>query len=129
MDGPLLRADAALAQATALPEGRAVALCAAPTTLAPTRALFERAARVMAASVEVRLISGVWDAFRLGDVDRYLTLIAEAADEAFRLGADRVALAQVSMAPAAALCRAGAPLTSPSLGLSAAMAAARERLA
>jgi hypothetical protein len=129
LEVPVLRADAALVQATALPDGRAVALCAAPTTLAPTRALFERAARAAAASVEVRLIGGAWDAYRLGDLDRYLALIAEVADEAFSLGADRVALAQVSMAPAATLCRLGAPLTSPSLGLSAAMAAARERLA
>jgi hypothetical protein len=51
-------------------------------------------------------------------------MIAAAADQAYRDGADVVALAQASMAGAAALCREGRPLTSPAAGLAAALQAA-----
>jgi hypothetical protein len=51
-------------------------------------------------------------------------MIAAAADQAFRDGADVVALAQASMAGAAELCREGRPLTSPGVGLAAALQAA-----
>ncbi|NKC33057.1 Asp/Glu racemase [Falsiroseomonas selenitidurans] len=109
---PLLRADAALAEAARRGGGRVVALCAVETTLAPTAALF-------GAACETRLVPGAWAAFRAGDAAGYARMVAAAADAAFAEGADCVALAQASMAPAAALCRRGPPLTSPAASLAA----------
>jgi hypothetical protein len=124
MSVPVLRVDQALAEAAAKRGGHVLALCAVATTVAPTRDLFEEAARATAATVEVRLVEGAWDAFKAGDRPRYLAMVGAAADEAFRAGVATVALAQASMAGAAALCRAGTPLTSPAVGLAAAIAAA-----
>lgn len=109
---PLLRADAALAAAARRASGPVVALCAVETTLAPTAALFGPAC-------ETRLVPGAWAAFRAGDAHTYARMVAAAADAAFAEGAGCVALAQASMAPAAALCRNGIPLTSPSASLAA----------
>src|SRR5262249_18519034 len=92
--------------------------------LTSTRALFEAAARPSGTAVEIRLVPDAWDAFKEGTQDRYRAMIAEAADQAFREGAQTVALAQASMAGAAGLCREGRPLASPIAGLKAAMAAA-----
>ncbi|MGO4570761.1 Asp/Glu racemase [Microvirga sp. 2TAF3] len=121
---PVLRVDEALAHATAGSGKSAIALCAAPTTLEPTRILFEAAAQATGARVEIRLVPKAWDLFKAGDRDSYLKMIAEAADCAFEEGFELVALAQASMMAAADLCRAGQPLTSPSAGLSAAVVAA-----
>jgi hypothetical protein len=121
---PVLRVDEALAESAVEGGGRVVALCAVETTLEPTRALFERAAQKTGATVEVQFVPGAWTAFRGGDRDRYLALVADAADEAVRQGASRVALAQASMAGAAKLTRTGVPpLTSPAVGLLAALRA------
>lgn len=120
---PVLRVDAALAALAVRDGGRVVALCAVETTMEPTRKVFEAAAA--GASIEVRLVPGAWAAFRAGDHAGYLALVARVADEAARGGA-RVALAQASMAGAAALA-VTAPLTSPAAGLAAAIAAGRER--
>jgi hypothetical protein len=122
---PVLRVDAALADLAVKAGGRVVVLVAAPTTLAPTRSLFEAAARATGAEVAVRLVDGAWDLFKVGDPERYLSAIAAAADEAAGAGADEVALAQASMAAAARLTRsARRPLTSPAAGLAGAVAAA-----
>lgn len=122
---PVLRVDAALAGEAVRDGGRVVALCAVETTLGPTRALFEEAAMATGTEVEVRLVPGAWAAFKAGDRDRYLALVAEAADEAARDGLSRVVLAQASMAGAAKLGKiALAPLTSPAAGLRAAIAQA-----
>ena len=119
---PVLRVDEALAERAVQDGGRVVALCAVETTLEPTRALFERAAQKSGATVEIRSCLGAWAAFRGGD--RYVALVADAADEAVRQGASRVALAQASMAGAAKLTRIGVPpLTSPAVGLQAALRA------
>jgi hypothetical protein len=126
---PVLRVDEALAHATAGSGKRAIALCAAPTTLEPTRILFDKAARAVGASVETRLVPSAWDLFKSGDRDSYLAMIAEAADRAFAEGFEIVALAQASMMAAADLCRAGRPLTSPGAGLRAAMAARQAEVA
>jgi hypothetical protein len=107
---PLLRADAALAEAARRHGGRVIALCAVETTLAPTHALF-------GAACETRLVPEAWAAFRAGDAALYAEKVAAAADAAFAEGADCVALAQASMAPAAALCRLGRPLTVPDASL------------
>ncbi|MBU8538823.1 hypothetical protein [Falsiroseomonas tokyonensis] len=109
---PLRRADAALAEAARRAGGRLVVLCAVETTLGPTGALF-------GPGCEIRLVPGAWAAFRAGDAAGYARMVAEAADAAFAEGADCVALAQASMAPAAALCRRGTPLTSPAASLAA----------
>lgn len=122
---PVLRVDDALAEAAVSNGGRVVVLCAVETTLAPSRALFGRHAAQTGAQIETRLVPDAWAAFRAGDSDRYLELIAAAADAAFGEGADAVALAQASMAGAAALARNGTPLGSPAAGLAAAARAAR----
>lgn len=109
---PVLRADAALAEAAMRGGGRVVALCAVETTLGPTAALFGPAC-------ETRLVHGAWAAFRAGDTGTYAHMVATAADAAFAEGAACVALAQASMAPAAVLCRLGTPLTSPAASLAA----------
>jgi aspartate/glutamate racemase len=121
---PVLRVDAALAAAAMRAGRRVVALCAVETTVAPTRLLFEAAAAEKSATVEIRLVHGAWKAFKAGRIADYHALIAEAADQAFRGGAEIVALAQASMAGAAELCREGSPLTSPAVGLAAALQAA-----
>lgn len=126
-DPPVLRVDAALAAGAVRGGGRVVVLCAAETTLGPTGALFEEAAAEWSAEVELRLVPSAWDAFKAGEVAAYHAMIAKAADAAFREGADKVALAQASMAGAAALCREGRPLESPAVGLAEAVAAARRR--
>lgn len=118
---PILRVDAALAREAVADGGDVVVLCAAETTLRPTRALFEAAAATTGAKVDIRLVPGAWSAFKSGDTTRYLALVAEAADEATRNGASRIALAQASMAGAAKLVATGLrPLTSPIAGLRAA---------
>jgi len=122
---PVLRVDQALAEEAVRHGGRVVVLCAAGTTIAPTRALFERAALPTGAEIEVRLVPGAWERFRAGDAAGYLALVAQAADLAVREGPVTVALAQASMAGAAALCRDALPLTSPAVGLAAALAAAQ----
>lgn len=76
------------------------------------------------ADVEVRLIPGAWDLFKAGRQDDYWQTIADAADTAAAEGAAAVALAQASMAGAAALAR-HPPLTSPGAGLAAMVARAQ----
>jgi len=118
---PMLRVDAALAEAAVRGGGKVVALCAVETTVGPTRALFEAAAVKTGAEVEVRLVPDAWAAFRAGNRDRYLDLVAAAADQALRDGARQVALAQASMAGAAARTTlTPKPLASPTEGLVAA---------
>jgi hypothetical protein len=124
---PVLRVDAALAEAAARQPGPVTVLCAAPTTLDPTRALFEAAfGDDGRARLEVSLVEGAWPAFRAGERARYLRQLAAAADRAFAAG-HQVALAQASMAGATPLCRGGVPLTSPGAGLAAAVTAAASR--
>ena len=122
---PVLRVDQALAHEAVKGGGTVIVLCAAGTTIAPTRALFERAALAAGAEVEVRLVPGAWERFKAGEAQSYLAMIADAADVAAREDATTVALAQASMAGAAALCREARPLTSPVVGLAAALAAAQ----
>jgi hypothetical protein len=116
---PVLRVDAALAQRAVRHGGRVAVLCAVETTLAPTGALFELAAKESGATIALRLVPGAWEMFLAGRTDEYLGMIAAASDAAFAEGYPVVALAQASMAGAAALCRKGLPLTSPAAGLDA----------
>ena len=110
-----LRADAALAEAATAGGGAVEVLCAAPSTLAATAELFGAAAERSRARVTVRLVPGAWRLFHAGDHAGYAALIARDA-EASR--ADVVALAQASMAPAAALT-ARPVLTCPQAALAA----------
>lgn len=120
---PVLRVDAALAEAATRGGGKVVALCAVETTIAPTRAIFAEAAARHGATLDVRLVPGAWAAFRAGDQALYHRIVAEAAEAAFAEGADQVALAQVSMAGAVELTRGRKPLASPRFGLAAALLA------
>ncbi len=122
---PILRVDAALA-ADAVKDGGSIAvLCAVETTVEPTRLLFERAAQDTGAKIAMHLVPGAWDVFKAGDRDRYLGMIARAANDAAAAGATQVALAQASMADAADLAASHQrPLTSPTAGLMAAIKAA-----
>lgn len=123
---PVLRVDRALAEAAMRAGRRVVVLCTVATTVKPTSRLFEAAAN--GSEVEIRLIPGTWDEFRAGRLVRYHEMIAAAADAAYREDADVVALGQASMAGAAVLCREGLPLTSPAVGIAAALRAAGKRM-
>ena len=125
---PVLRVDRALARDALRSGGSVVVLCAVATTVAPTRQLFESVSDALpqrrTATVEVRVVAGAWDDFKAGDVDAYLRAIAHAAETAYAQGADTVALAQASMAGAAAFTRSDkTPLSSPAAGLRAVLAA------
>lgn len=99
-----LRVDRALAEA-ALDGARKVAvLYAVATTEGPTRDLFHAVAAETGATATIEMIhvTGAWDLFRSGDPDGYFRRIADVID-ALPDSYDRIALAQASMAPAAAL--------------------------
>lgn len=109
----ILRTDAALAEAAMAIGGGITVLCAAPTTLATTSDLFMEAARGHTVRLDIRLVPDAWALFKAGQQDAYWQLIAQAADDAYAEGADRVVLAQASMAGAAHLVTKGPrPLTS-----------------
>jgi len=115
---PVLRADAALAEAAARSGDTVQVLYAAPTTLEPTRRLFEAAASRTGASIQMRFIEGAWALFLAGETGAYHAAIVGAAQ-----GLEgRIVLAQASMAGAAALMQHASPLTVPGIGV---MAAAR----
>lgn len=125
---PIFRVDAVLAREAVCGGGKVAVLCAVQTTMEPTRLLFEKEAQATGAEVVMHLVTGAWDVFKAGDRSRYLSMIAMAADKAFERGARQVVLAQASMAGAV---KPGtgerAPLTSPMIGLSAAIEAAAAR--
>lgn len=120
---PVLRVDAALAEAATRHGGRVVVLCAVETTLGPTRDIFADAAARNGATLEVRLVPGAWAAFRGGDLAGYHRIVAAASDAAYAEGAKAVALAQASMTGAVAMAKGPKPLASPPVGLAAAAAA------
>ncbi|MEZ5668618.1 MAG: Asp/Glu racemase [Alphaproteobacteria bacterium] len=120
---PVLRIDRALANAAVADGGRVGVLYAAPTTRDATARLFAEAAAATGATVTLEPVPRAWDLFMRGDTHAYARSIADAADDA-AARFDVVALAQCSMAPAAALCGGRPPLTSLHLGLEAALALA-----
>ncbi len=125
---PVLRVDEALAREAVAGGGSIVVLCAVSTTLGPTTELFERASTGTSATVAVRMVEGAWDQFKAGDMAGYHALVARAADDARESGADAVALAQASMAPAVKLCSRPPVLGSPGAGLAAVVSAVRRAL-
>ncbi|TPW31856.1 Asp/Glu racemase [Martelella alba] len=125
---PVLRVDEALAVEALAAGGNLVVLCAAPTTMEPTRALFAHIAEPSGRDFAILLVEGAWDKRKAGDLDGYLGDIAAAIDRAYAQGADHVALAQATMAAAAERTAAGPrAFTSPSAGLLAAVKAAQAR--
>jgi hypothetical protein len=120
---PVVRVDAALADQVVKAGGRAMVLCAAATTLEPTRLLFARAAQGSSVKIDYELVPGAWALYKAGDVAGYARAIAVAVDAAYAAGYTTVALAQASMACAAEFATKGVPLTSPAAGLAAAAGA------
>jgi len=118
---PILRIDRALAAAAVADGGRVVVLCTAPTSVEPTGRLFRKAASGTDARIDMRLLPDAWALYCAGDSAGYRRRVADAVADALDDGAARVALAQFSMADAVA--PSARVLTSPSIGLAAAMAA------
>ena len=122
----VLRVDRPMAEHAVALGDRILVAAALSSTLAPTRALIEDAARAAGKPIELRelLCETAWAFFERGDPAGY----AQAIAEALRVGArdaEVIVLAQASMAAAAPLCAdLGIPiLSSPRLGLEAALAA------
>jgi len=112
----VMRTDGMLAEALQRQSGPTVALCAAESTLAATRALFCKPD----SQSEVVLVEGAWTAFKAGDTTRYFALIAAAVEQAYQQGAVAVALAQSSMTSVAQqFPDTRRPLTGPHLALQA----------
>lgn len=118
---PVLRADAALAEAATRSGGLVDVLYAAPTTRGPTQAIFSAAAAETGASITLHPVEGAWPLFMAGDIAGYHRRIAALA----AVLPGRIALAQASMAGAAALLPQAPPLTVPATAV---MAAARAAL-
>ena len=89
---PVLRVDQALAREACAGGGRVAVICAAPSTLGPTRDIFEWEAQRAGAEVRIVLVDGAWATFLSGDLDGYVHAIAGAANLA---AADVVALARI----------------------------------
>ncbi|WP_338464159.1 glutamate racemase [Franconibacter daqui] len=110
-DPGIVRVDLALAQEAAKAGAPIVVLCAAPTTIKPTAALFRAVAPK--APLAIELIPHAWETFKAGQMAEYFKLIAERAQQALDEGAGCVALAQASMAGAKNLLSHPKVLTSP----------------
>ncbi|ARP81231.1 hypothetical protein CAL12_10525 [Bordetella genomosp. 8] len=104
---PIIRADAALAEAASRAGNNITVLCAVASTIEPNRVLFERYAAGTGSSVTVRLIPEAWPLFQAGDLEACLNTCALAAEDAYRQGADVVAYAHPWMGPAADRVAAG----------------------
>ncbi|WP_105629831.1 glutamate racemase [Cronobacter sakazakii] len=115
-DPGIMRVDRALAQADVTAGQPVVVLCAAPTTLHPTAALF-RATLPQTTPLGVELIPDAWALFESGQHDAFHQRVAEAAQQAFARGAGCVALAQASMAGAERYFSPPKLLTSPRAAL------------
>ncbi|ELY7487926.1 glutamate racemase [Cronobacter turicensis] len=98
-DPGIMRVDRALAQAAVAAGQPVMVLCAAPTTLHPTAALF-RATLAPTTPLGVEIIPEAWALFQSGQHEAFHQRIAQAAEQAFARGAGCVALAQASMAGA-----------------------------
>jgi hypothetical protein len=121
---PVIRADAMLAEEAVKDGGKVIVLCTVETTIAPTTALFEAAAKATGAEIEVRLVPGAWAHFRAGDLSAYLAFIADAVRAADSEGPVTIAFAQASMTDAARLLPEShpQPMTGPATALAAAVA-------
>lgn len=126
------RIDRAMADRAVTLGPRVLVAVALESTLAPTLALIRGSALTLGIEVEIRslLVPNAWQHFLDGDKDAYIRTIAEAV-RARAAEADVVVLAQASMAPVAqALSGLGREvLSSPTLGVQAAIAAIRSATA
>ena len=120
-DRPVMRIDRALAEAAVRAGTRIAVLCTVESTLGPTGDLFAQVAESAGATVEVRLLEGLFASFLSGDTEAYFDAIASAADD-LAADYDVIAFGQASMAPAAERCRTAKPLVSTVEGLAAARA-------
>ena len=115
---PVIRADAALAEAASRGGGVVAVLYAAPTSREATQQLFAHAAETSGAVIDLRWVAGAWDAFLAGDAQAYGALIMDEMGRAEASGANRIALAQASMSIAASAPTKGVPvLTVPNAAL------------
>ncbi len=94
------RTDRMLADHLHQLSGPSRVLCAAPSTLNATRALFCPASLPAERQPDIHLVPDAWDAFKAGELARYYALIRAAVQQGLEQGAKQVALAQVSMAAA-----------------------------
>ena len=128
--GVAMRIDRPMAERAVVLGQRILIAAALESTLEPTRRLVEDAARAAGRKVRTDslLCEGAWAHFERGDSEGYLRAIAEALQRDAR-DADVVMLAQASMAGATSLCtKLAVPvLSSPRLGLEAALARYRSR--
>jgi hypothetical protein len=124
--GVVLRVDRPMAERAVALGDRILVAAALASTLAPTRALIQDAARAAGKPIELRelLCEPAWAFFERGDLAGYAQAIANQL-RADAGDAEVIVLAQASMAAAAPLCAdLGVPiLSSPRLGLEAALAA------
>ncbi len=126
---PVQRIDRAMAEAAVAKGSRILIAACVASTVGPTSDLVAKVAREAGRDVALRvvLIADAWPKFMAGDVQGYQAAIVERL-VAEKGDADVVVLAQASMAGAApeAERRLGLPvLTSPRLGVTAAIAAWR----
>jgi hypothetical protein len=128
--GVAMRIDRPMAERAVLLGPRIGIAATLESTLEPTRALVEDAARAASREVRTRplLCEGAWAHFERGDSEGYVRAIAHSLCRDAR-DTDVVILAQASMAPAASLCaELHVPvLSSPRLGLASALARYRSR--
>jgi hypothetical protein len=131
---PVMRIDRKVAEAAvrAGQTGAVLVLAALDSTLGPTRALIQDAARKLKRPViiQTRLCESAWTFFESGDQAGYIALITAELDSLPAPLPAVVVLAQASMAPAAFQTKLSIPvLSSPRLGALAAVALYRARLA
>lgn len=101
---PVLRIDRPLAEAAVAAGKRILVAATAETTLGPTRAILEDAARKAGRDLglEMAVLEEAWDFFEAGDEEGYWRAIAEGL-RGRAAGFDALVLAQASMAGAAPL--------------------------
>ncbi|OON40388.1 hypothetical protein BTJ39_08210 [Izhakiella australiensis] len=117
---PVLRVDATLAKQASRYHGHVLVLCSAPSTLAPTKALFD--AWLPAGKCSVELVPGAWEIFNRGDLPGYYQAIANYIQTRPDGALACIVLAQVSMAGAAAWINTTlSVLTAPQITLQAAI--------
>lgn len=120
-DLPVMRIDRALAEAAVKAGKRIAVLVTVESTMGPTGDLFSQVAEPAGATVDVRLLEGLFASFLSGDTEAYFDAVAAAADD-LAGDYDVIAFGQASMAPAADRCQAAKPLVSTVEGLAAARA-------
>jgi glutamate racemase len=126
----VLRVDRPMAERAVELGRRIVVVAALPSTVGPTTDLLRDVARRAQRAVEITEVvcTDAWPHFERGDTATYLAEVGRALRQAAALG-DVVVLAQASMAAAgdAAADLAVPVLSSPRLGVAAAVRALRER--